>query len=80
MTLLSDTRYVFVRYMRKLVRTPILAFLFALSTHFVSSAIHTVTRQTWKFSRNIAAWSRLFRVCDCRNSNAKRFWKCSSIR
>ena len=79
MTLLSDTRYVFVRYMRKLVRTPILLFFSLFQPILVSRIVHTVIDETWQFSRNFAARSRLFGVCNCRNSDAKRFWKCLAI-
>ena len=80
MTLLSDTRYIFIRYLTKTCSNPYPAFLFPLPTHVIPRTIHTAANEAFQFSRNITNRSKLSRVCGCGNCDAKRVWKRTAVR
>ena len=79
LTLLSDTRYVFVRYIRKLVRTPILLF-FSLFQPILSLLLFTqLLTKLGNFPGILPPGVGYLQFATA-NVNAKCFWKCLAIR
>ena len=79
MTLLFDTRNLFVRALKKLTRNPILILLFAVPADHFPATFHAALQQILPSPRAISLWSNLPRICDSGDSFAECVQQCIAV-